>query len=295
MKRALAILCTVAAIGCEAASSDPGLAAELRVRNGRYAPGPLPEAGDGPEIVALRVPHDQILPGARSEQISGSLAPEAGALLIARAGDPGHWIVTAGAPALEEPDLPSFSAELSFARDAGRGTRVLALSAVGRDGRVGPRREVQLSALERTLPGELVVRLGWDTNADLDLHVITPQGDEIWAGDINSFRAPAPGTPPGDPQGFREGGILDLDSNADCVIDGRREENVVFAAEPPRGSYLVRVAAASLCDVNVAHWQVDVWLAGERVARAAGTSLGFDTRVGSGLGAGVEASRFDVP
>jgi len=69
--------------------------------------------------------------------------------------------------------------------------------------------------------GALVVSLEWDTEADLDLHVVTPDGVEIWAGNINSYQAPPPGTPV-DPAAWQAGGILDLDSNAGCVIDGRQ-------------------------------------------------------------------------
>ena len=42
-------------------------------------------------------------------------------------------------------------------------------------------------------------------------------------------------------------GVLDRDSNAACVEDGVREEDVVFADAPAEGTYLVRVDMASAC------------------------------------------------
>jgi hypothetical protein len=51
---------------------------------------------------------------------------------------------------------------------------------------------------------------------------------------------------------------LDFDSNANCVIDGRRQENVIFpvGSTPPPGDYIVRVDAASLCGQSGAQWTV---------------------------------------
>ena len=81
----------------------------------------------------------------------------------------------------------------------------------------------------------LLVSLRWDTEADLDLHVVIPNGtvrsddDRIWS---------KPRRPPGqmvDAGAYKSGGILDFDSNANCVIDGRRQENVSWTVAPPSG------------------------------------------------------------
>jgi hypothetical protein len=51
---------------------------------------------------------------------------------------------------------------------------------------------------------------------------------------------------------------LDFDSNGNCTIDGRRQENVVFptGSTPPSGEYTVLVDAASLCGQFDAQWVV---------------------------------------
>jgi hypothetical protein len=74
--------------------------------------------------------------------------------------------------------------------------------------------------------GSLRVSLGWTAQSDFDLHVVVPNGAEIYYGD------PA-----------HSGGQLDVD---DCVgecdnPDGVHVENVVFAESPMVGSYLVWV------------------------------------------------------
>ena len=79
----------------------------------------------------------------------------------------------------------------------------------------------------------LLIALAWKSATDLDLHVIDPSGAEIWSD--------APTSP--------SGGVLDLDSNAQCVIDGHDAENVRYANPPPgplRGArrHLLAVRAA---------------------------------------------------
>lgn len=282
-------------LGCEGAESDPGLDARLRVRGAQYVAGALPAPGAGPAIVALRVPHTQVLPGQRGEVLSGALPAEASALVLARDGDPGHWIVTAGAPSIEEPDLPTFSAELTFARDTPSGLQTIELSAVRGDGAVGPRQVVMLDASARPRSGLLSIELRWDSDADLDLHVVVPDGTEVWSGNINSYTPPPPGPFAPDPNAYRTGGVLDLDSNGNCVIDGRREERVSWERPPPAGNYVVRVATASLCSASVAHWTLELWVGGVRTQTVRGTSQPWDTREGTSVGAGTHALDFALP
>jgi hypothetical protein len=282
-------------IACGGAESDPGLAASLRISDAQYVRGSLPAAGIGPEIVSLRVPHQQLLPGLREELISGSMPASAQSVLIGVEGDRGYWIISAGAPSIEEPGLPTFSAELSFARSTPVGPLVLALSAVDASGAVGPRKTVTMDAQARARSEQLSIELSWDREVDLDLHVVMPDGRELWPGDINSYAAPPVGSAFPDPNAYRDGAVLDLDSNGNCAIDGRRQERASWSTAAPPGEYTVKVATASLCDESVAHWTLQVWLAGELVQTIQGISQAYDTRFGSGLGAGQLAGRFTVP
>jgi len=142
--------------------------------------------------------------------------------------------------------------------------------------------------------GRLVVSLFWDTESDLDLHVVDPDGVEVFNRNINSWQPPPPGKPV-DPTAYQDGGTLDFDSNAACVIDGRRLEDVVWAGAPPSGHYLVRVDTMSLCGEVEANWTVEVRLDDAVIARAHGKSLEVDTTYSHDRGAGVLAVEFDVP
>ncbi len=119
---------------------------------------------------------------------------------------------------------------------------------------------------------------------------------EIFDGAPTSYQAPTPATPlpPGE-EPWRDGGILDFDSNAGCDIDGRRQENVVWERPPPPGRYRVLVDAASLCGETHSEWSVRVLLAGVIVARAEGAASSVDTELPHGRGAGVLALEVDVP
>ena len=59
------------------------------------------------------------------------------------------------------------------------------------------RRHDRVVAIDAPPPdGELVVGLHWDGAADLDLHVVDPDGDEAWSGDPNTWQRPPPGSEP---------------------------------------------------------------------------------------------------
>ncbi|HMF94091.1 MAG TPA: hypothetical protein VKE96_07355 [Vicinamibacterales bacterium] len=82
--------------------------------------------------------------------------------------------------------------------------------------------------------GGVQVGLTWDTASDVDLHVVDPQGGEVyWA---NATVA--------------SGGALDVDSNAGCAIDNKNNENVRWSGAAPNGTYTVRVDYWSACNVT---------------------------------------------
>ena len=74
--------------------------------------------------------------------------------------------------------------------------------------------------------GDVQVTLSWDANADVDLHVVDPAGEEI----------------PTRTGVRRAAASSNLDSNAGCAIDGIRNENITWpVGQAPRGQYTVRV------------------------------------------------------
>ncbi|HLK93068.1 MAG TPA: hypothetical protein VKZ18_24450 [Polyangia bacterium] len=283
--------------GCRAVRADTGLEAEMQVANAQFVGGDLEAATPpgGPAVITLFNSLTAVQPGEIEKPLSGSLDTTATAVSLGLRGDRGYWNVVAGPPSLDAPDQPTFAATLSFSPELPLGNLTLVARAVDAQGRFGAPSTVPLVSAPPPPPsGTLVVSLRWDTESDLDLHVVIPDGIEIWADNINSYQMPPPGTVV-DASAWQSGGILDFDSNANCVIDGRREENVIWQAPPPPGTYLVRVDTASLCGTPAARWNVQMLLAGAVIAASQGESLSSDTRFSKGPGSGVLALTFDVP
>ena len=97
--------------------------------------------------------------------------------------------------------------------------------------------------------GSVQVSLSWDVDSDVDLHVIDPNGDEVYYS-----RRSVP-----------SGGTLDLDSNAGCSVDRIRNENVTWPeGEAPSGTYTVRVDYWSSCSVSETSYVVTMTYGGQQ-------------------------------
>ena len=123
--------------------------------------------------------------------------------------------------------------------------------------------------------GDVQVTLAWDVDSDVDLHVVGPDGEEIYYGNRQSA----------------SGGELDLDSNADCEIDGVRNENITWpVGSAPRGVYTVRVNYWSSCGVPQTNYTVRVNNGGA-VQIFTGSFTGGGNQ--GGLGDGVVITTFE--
>ncbi len=287
------LFCALSASACSGATDDPALGARMRIAGAQFVAGATPRAQGGPEVEQIDLLSATIWPGYANKPIQGELGSSATAVVLALSEDQGYWVVPAGVPGFAAPDLPTFRAVAAFSQTLSAGQYTLEARAVDVDGHFGPPRRQTLSALpiapSVAAAGALTVTLTWDTESDLDLHVVDPSGTEIFHGarsSVDLFAPEAAGA---------SYGVLDVDSNAQCMIDGLRQEDVIWADEPPSGHYAVRVDTTSLCDRPNAHWTVRVTLHDVTLASAAGLSLDSDTRGSHDRGAGLLALGFDVP
>jgi len=290
---ALAAAAFAALAGCgTAATSDPGLAAQLQVSGAQYRPGTLPAPSGGPAAIALRTRHASLTIGEVREKLDGVLAPGTRSAVIGIAGSEGGWLLPAGVPAFDTPDDPSVAATIGLADDFPPGPFTLVAFGGDGDGRFGVPASVELIANAAPPPaGELVIALEWDGVADLDLHVVDALGGEAWADDPNTWVPPPPGEPV-DPTAYLTGGILDRDGNASCHRDGRPAEHVIWTMPPPAGTYVVRVDARSLCGGPGAAWYVAAYRNTTVLGAARGVATDADVQQAHGAGAGVLALRF---
>jgi uncharacterized protein YfaP (DUF2135 family) len=143
----------------------------------------------------------------------------------------------------------------------------LQFAAVSPGGAVGPY-ETMSTNVRQVGTGDIQVTLSWDTDADVDLHVVAPGGEEVYYG-----RRTVP-----------SGGELDLDSNAGCSTDGVRNENITWpTGRAPRGQYTVRVDYWSSCNAAQTNYTVLVNNGGS-VQVVNGNFTGGGDRGGAGSG-----------
>jgi hypothetical protein len=269
----------IALAGCHAASSDLALDARLHVDGAQFVPGALPSPSGGPNVRMLNVSNYNVAAGAAGQPLFGTLDHAATACAFALDGDRGYFVIVAGAPDTDTPDLPTFRTLMSFSPALQPGTLNLSAQAVDAEGHFGAPSRLLLTVANRAAPsGALVVTLAWSGLADLDLHVVDPAGGEIWSGHKSDA-----------------GGVLDVDSNAQCAGDGLDLEHVVWTNAPPAGHYIVRVDTASLCGAPSAYWRVDVKMNSSAAGTATGVSVDADTLGSYAQGAGRTALEFDVP
>ena len=137
-------------------------------------------------------------------------------------------------------------------RKTNSGTQIISFSLALPTGAIESGKEIEMLIRLRSMVGELGpiqrintltsksekgtfhVRLTWDQEADLDIHLVDPNNEEIY------FLARS---------SSRQEGLLDLDSNTGCKIDRIKTENV-FYSMAISGQYIIRVDLWSACAVT---------------------------------------------
>ena len=136
----------------------------------------------------------------------------------------------------------SATALLAFAQSVPLREVELLFAVADPAGVIGPFTRLSTSVTE-VGTGDVQVTLSWNTDADVDLHVIDPRGEEVY------YAHPQAAS----------GGQLDLDSNAGCELDGIRNENITWpVGRAPRGVYTVRVDYWSSCGVGQTNYTVRI-------------------------------------
>ena len=119
----------------------------------------------------------------------------------------------------------------------------LDVSAVDAGGAVGP----PTCHVVENIPvgfGDVQVTVSWDSDADLDLHVADPNGDEVY---FDTFVV-------------ESGGELDLSAGARCSASGVRNEHIAWTGgSPPPGLYEVRVTYNDNCGATETNYVVSVY------------------------------------
>jgi hypothetical protein len=273
-RRALAGLAMVAVLGCGSDSNEPNDPNDPEVTiedfitrvatadGGNVAvlrTGELPAEGDGPAITTSSA--GTVINGGSARVTVESAGDGLSRLYIALDGVEGYWELTLDDETLAEiilslaADLDETSLDAIFGAGGEYATQTFSVTEVG--------------------TGDVQVSVSWTGASDVDLHVVDPNGEEIYYGHRTS----------------PEGGELDLDSNAGCSIDNVNNENIVYpTGEAVRGEYIVRVDYWSGCDAERSDYVVTVRVKGREPQTFSGSFTGAGDQ--GGAGSGVEITRF---
>ena len=258
--RALTLgLAALSLAACDGAPAPSGLGEPIRVHNAQFHEGELPgtpegDAGapDGAATITSLESANAVLrlrqPG---KVFSGRTNPRGASVgLRFPSLGTGWWQVNVGGPdpTFDNDYTWTLSADLGDALPTG--IQSLRFVAIDPDGRAGPQRDYRvcvvpevpdnLNACDPTIaPPDTVISLAWDTDVDLDLVVVTPDGRTVDA------RHPTTAAPGADRDAST--GVLDRDSNANCAIDSIRRENLVFQGAPADGVYRIYANLFSAC------------------------------------------------
>jgi hypothetical protein len=284
----------------------------IRVTTAVFKPGELPgsapgSGASGPRVTVLESANNVLRPGQAGKTLSGRATTGASAVAARLEGlGTGYWIQPLGPPDPQYNGELVFSVGYDVAEDAPAGLHTLLFAAVDEKGNAGEQASLDvcitspipdnLNACDPTIaPPAAVLSLAWDTDADVDLVLVTPSGKIVDAKHPTT-KDPEDGTVTPDK---KVDGIIDRDANAACGGDRTRRENAVWQAKPALGTYLVYANLFSACGADGARFNVTLHLAeptGEGTnqklvekIRASGRLLPLDANGGAAVGLYVTA------
>jgi hypothetical protein len=159
------------------ASPNKGLTALLRVSSAQFVPGAPPEAVDGgPEVATINSANNNVHTGQTGKKLDGTVDLSAAAMAIYLKGDVGYWIFPADVADVTTPGQRLWQATISLSSEVPPGDQKVLIQGVDQQKGFGPPSTLDLRVHGDIPEGDLVVSLAWDTEADLDLHVVDPSG-----------------------------------------------------------------------------------------------------------------------
>jgi hypothetical protein len=251
-------LVSVLGFGCGDEAKDADTVASLlppgnviEVRDGDYnvgAPPPASSAADAgaptsaagaTEIVTLTGPASVTNGGTATLHVTVSPPPAAPPTFVVwHSGDEGYHSIVGSDPEADG----VYDIGVKVAAAASQTSLLLNVAVLDASGNTGPARSIEI-ALVASGTGDVKVTLSFDRVHDLDLHVVEPNGDEIY------YQQPT----------TESGGRIDLDSGAHCQPSAANGENIYWPpGGAPTGEYRVSVQNYEQCSPGEIRFTVTV-------------------------------------
>lgn len=261
MRRALSAA-LIALAGCSGEPALSGAVEPIRVHGGAFKLGDLPGsppedggAAEAPNVTLIASVNNVVTPGQSNKTLSGNVTESASAVAV-RFPDlgTGYWVVVSDAPDPSAPGQLTWSMAFDVANDVPAGLHTLRFAAIDERGHAGTQSDLavcvtgpvpdNLNACDPSIPPPAaVISLAWDSDVDLDLRVVLPSAEVVDSKHPTTAPLADGGVSP-DPA---KDGIIDRDSDANCVPDHARRESLVFQGAPPPGTYLAYANLFSAC------------------------------------------------
>ena len=280
---------------CERDLNDTGQDEPVRIREGVFHSGALPvdDAAETPLVTNAGGISSIVTQGQSSRVFNGLTTDDGYSVAINLPSiSSGYWIVPVGAPDVTQDNQLQFKVTADFSAEVPYGLQTLTFVALDGESKPGPRYDTTVCVLPaasnnniaacdpNTTPQNAVLSLTWDTNVDLDLIVVAPNGKVVSAKYPSTALLEEGATSiPSDVLSDPTTGQITRDSNANCDIDGIRRESLIFPGEPPEGDYQVFVSLNRACGQSYVNFNLDLL---RRVDAADGTHPVDRTDLGGG-------------
>ncbi len=274
-----AALLAAASCGDEHVSRTAALGEPIQVESGQFIAGALPgipapaasvDAGAEvkPLVSDVEISNSTIAPGTEGMDFAGHASPGAQTVAVRFADvGSGYWVVPVAGPDLSANSFLTWQFTADFSHALAPGPHTLLFAAIDASGASGTQFNIPLcvdtpvpdnfnACAPKRPPPAAVISLSWSNAVDLDLIVQTPSGAMVGGKSVT--------TAEGDAAVGADDGVLDHDSNRDCVIDGIDREDIVWQGPPEPGLYQVWVDLFAACGKPATSFTVSLWLAGAR-------------------------------
>ncbi len=253
-------------------------------QSAQFFKGEIP-TGNGPAIAGIDIDLNEVVEGQLKKKNIGVRAKQPALTIAARFrnGGSGYWVSRVGLVEVFAAGEVRSDLFFDISPDVLPGNYEIELVGIDGNQHFGPPVYMPLLVKPR-VPADsaAVIALRWDRAIDFDLQVRAPSGVFLNP-KYPTTAAPASGTTAVDPDAPGVG-KLDRDSLAQCVDDGLRQENVVFATAPSPGNYTIYANVFDSCKQLGATYEVTVYVGGAVTKRFYGTTTASQQLGGYQLG-----------